>query len=153
MATCCACGETDLNPAYWFCDVFGQRSGLFCADCCGKRVSGGTDLRLVASYGWVCPECGRIYGPSVTQCSRCVVSSLPLSRDCSPIFGEAVQSVVCRRCSHPTSTLVSDARGAAVGQVKCCYARLTPEGRWEKGCAYEEIDKTTKALLNKLFDW
>lgn len=36
-----------------------------------KITYGYYDSTNMSYYGWICPECGRIYSPSQTECYRC----------------------------------------------------------------------------------
>jgi hypothetical protein len=159
MAGCCICGRTDFNPIYWYTGPNGDL-GPYCGNCylkAGLKIAERWTVPQApltgAAYGWTCPKCGNVHGPQVSQCCLCCNLRSVSCFDCYPTSGELMQPVTCLRCSHPTSTLVSDPRGASGGQVRRCYARLTPDGKWEKGCAYQEVDPTTRALLDKLFDW
>ena len=47
--------------------------GPFCNSCKEKYKGNGATRGTFTPYqaGWVCPRCGSVYGPSVTECCRC----------------------------------------------------------------------------------
>lgn len=47
--------------------------GLYCNNCNEKSKGDGGTYGAFVPYqaGWVCPRCGSVYGPSVTECYRC----------------------------------------------------------------------------------
>ena len=42
---------------------------LVCEQCTSKIHP--KYLHQYYQQGWICPKCGSVYGPSVTECSRC----------------------------------------------------------------------------------
>ena len=52
----------------------------------------------------------------------------------------------CTGCGHMTDTRVSMVDGKEIVQ---CYARIsTANGKWEKGCAYDEASAQTLTYIN-----
>lgn len=46
--------------------------------------------------------------------------------------------LTCSRCGAKTNTICSERWDEPEGMAHKCYARYNSEGKWERGCAYNE---------------
>lgn len=63
MSKCSQCGN-ELNS--------GDMHGTICNTCYDKtNISTVPFMFVNTNYGWICPKCGRVFGPSQLECSYC----------------------------------------------------------------------------------
>lgn len=58
--------------------------------------------------------------------------------------------LTCSRCGATTNTVCSEWLGAPEGMAHKCYARFDSEGRWERGCSYNEGGPFDKHCADEL---